>query len=291
MPPAISVIIPIYNVEKYIERCLASVQAQSFTDFEVLMVDDGSPDRSAELAEKYTADSRFKLIRQKNGGLGAARNTALAWAQGEYVAFVDSDDAVTADYLKKLYTAAEKNRADVVMCGYMLCDENGDHTRKKILIKRPDVYTGEEIMNDLLRDVSVKCFVWNKLWKRSLFTDNGILFPTGLFEDTYTVPLLIYAAERVAVIKDSTYIYTRRGDSITGRIDGNCVRDCLAARARIREMLLSTPEADIYKFSLLFQRIMTLFTTASWLVIGAVRTRSVSRVGENFRKILRFALL
>lgn len=291
MPPAISVIIPIYNVEKYIERCLASVQAQSFTGFEVLMVDDGSPDRSAELAEKYTADSRFKLIRQKNGGLGAARNTALAWAQGEYVAFVDSDDAVTADYLKKLYTAAEKNRADVVMCGYMLCDENGDHTRKKILIKRPDVYTGEEIMNDLLRDVSVKCFVWNKLWKRSLFTDNGILFPTGLFEDTYTVPLLIYAAERVAVIKDSTYIYTRRGDSITGRIDGNCVRDCLAARARIREMLLSTPEADIYKFSLLFQRIMTLFTTASWLVIGAVRTRSVSRVGENFRKILRFALL
>lgn len=291
MPPAISVIIPIYNVEKYIERCLASVQAQSFTDFEVLIVDDGSSDRSAELAEKYTADSRFKLIRQKNGGLGAARNTALAWAQGEYVAFVDSDDAVTADYLKKLYTAAEKNRADVVMCGYMLCDENGDHTRKKILIKRPDVYTGEEIMNDLLRDVSVKCFVWNKLWKRSLFTDNGILFPTGLFEDTYTVPMLIYAAERVAVIKDSTYIYTRRGDSITGRIDGNCVRDCLAARARIREMLLSTPEADIYKFSLLFQRIMTLFTTASWLVIGAVRTKSTEYIGENFRKILRFALL
>ena len=291
MPPAISVIIPVYNVENYIERCLASVQAQSFTDFEVLIVDDGSPDRSAELAEKYTADSRFKLIRQKNGGPGAARNTALAQAQGEYVAFVDSDDAVTADFLEKLYAAAAETRADVVMCGYMLCDKNGNHTREKILIKRPDVYTGEEIMNDLLRDVSVKCFLWNKLWKRSLFTDNGILFPTGLFEDTYTVSLLIYAAERVAVIKDRTYIYTRRGDSITGMTDRNCVRDCLTARARIRDMLLHTPEADIYKFSLMFQRIMTLFTTASWLVIGAVRTKSTEYIGENFKRILRFALL
>ena len=291
MPPAISVIIPVYNVEKYIERCLESVQAQSFTDFEVLMVDDGSPDKSAELAEKYTADSRFKLIRQKNGGPGVARNTALAQAQGEYVAFVDSDDAVTGDFLEKLYAAAIQTHADVVMCGYLLCDKNGRRTHEKILIKRPDVYTGEEIMNDLLRDVSVKCFLWNKLWKRSLFTDNGIVFPKGLFEDTYTVSLLIYHAQRIAVIKDRTYIYTRRGDSITGMTDRNCVGDCLAAREKIRDMLLSAPEADIYKFSLLFQRIMTLFTTTSWLIIGAVRTKTTECIRDDFRKILRFTLL
>ena len=288
--PAISVIIPVYKSEKYIERCLDSVKSQSFTDFEVLIVDDGSPDKSAELAEKYTSDRRFKLLRQENGGPGIARNTALAQARGEYVAFVDSDDAATADYLEKLYDAAKKNQADVVMCGYMLCDKNGRRSREKMLIKRPDVYTGEVIMKDLLRDVSVKCFLWNKLWKRSLFTDNGIVFPSGLFEDTYTVSMLIYRAGRIAVIRDRIYIYTRRSDSITGMTDPNCVGDCLAAREEIRRMLLNAPEADIYKPALLFQRIMTLFVTVSWLITGAMRTRSAAHMGENFRKILRFAL-
>lgn len=290
MCPAISIIIPIYKVEKYIDRCLASVQAQSFSDFEVLMVDDGSPDRSAEIAEKYTADSRFKLLRQENKGPGIARNAALAQAQGEYVAFVDSDDAVTADYLEKLYAAAKETKADAVMCGYMLCDKEGGRLHRKKLTKRAGIYTGETIMKGLLRDITVKCFLWNKLWKRSLFTDNGILFPTGLFEDNLTVSMLVYYARRIAVIKDSVYIYTRRGDSITGMTDRNCVGDCLTARLEVRKLLLSSPEASIYKFSLLFQRIMTLFVTSSWIITGAVRTRSTDRMGENFRKVLRFSL-
>ena len=112
--PEISIIIPVYNVEPYIRRCLDSIKAQTFTDFEAIIVDDSSPDGSIKIAMEFVAsDSRFKIVTRENGGLSAARNTGIEHSVGRYIAFIDSDDFIAPTYLEKLYNACEENNADM----------------------------------------------------------------------------------------------------------------------------------------------------------------------------------
>ena len=127
--PSVSVIVPIYKVEKYIKRCLDSIKAQTFENYEVIMINDGTPDNSAKIAEEYTSDPRFKLFHQPNSGIGNVRNRAIGLAKGEYLAFVDSDDSILPDHLKGLYESAYESNADIVCCGYCCCDEEGGHLK------------------------------------------------------------------------------------------------------------------------------------------------------------------
>lgn len=290
MNPQISVIVPIYKAERYLALCLDSIKAQSFTDFEVIMIDDGSPDRSGELAEKYTSDPRFKLFRQKNMGVGAARNRGLSLANGEYVAFVDSDDRVTPDHLDKLYRAARENSAQIVCCGYIRCDEKDGRLRPVRIKKHSGVYSGERLIGNILRDISVRRYMCTYLWKRSLFSDNGISFPERTFEDTCVIPMLFYHAEKIAVIGDGTYIYTRRDGSITGLFPESCVADYIAANEAVERFFLNTREAEFYLWNLRFQRAKTVLVTASWLVIRIWRTRSLDGFAGNCGVIARYAL-
>ena len=133
MDVRISVIIPIYNVERYIRECLQSVARQSFSAYEVLMVDDGSTDQSGRIAQEY-ADrySRFRLIHKENGGLSSARNAGLEQAKGMYVCFVDADDYITEDYLCRLYEKAEETNADMVIADYREVEEQGNIIVKEL---------------------------------------------------------------------------------------------------------------------------------------------------------------
>ncbi|HEF8786834.1 TPA: glycosyltransferase family 2 protein, partial [Providencia alcalifaciens] len=129
--PEISVIIPVYNVENYIEKCITSVKLQSFTDFECIIIDDGSPDNSIDIAKNLIHDdTRFLIYSKKNAGLGPARNTGLDYANGKYIVFIDSDDYIEKDYLLDLITKIKLEDADICTCDVKLVDGNGNKIKE-----------------------------------------------------------------------------------------------------------------------------------------------------------------
>lgn len=212
----ISVIIPIYNVEQYLQRCLESLKNQSYTNFEVLMIDDGSLDTSASIAEKFQLqDRRYRLFKQKNSGQGAARNVGLDHADGDYLAFVDSDDWVHPDFLRILICCAETNKADIVMCGVERVWGSGIHRRNTISNDREYIIENKK---EFLYKASF--VVWDKLYKRELF--DGIRFPAKMkFEDYACTPRVLSRADRIIGLPDVLYYYFWRENSTTNIVKIN----------------------------------------------------------------------
>lgn len=213
-PPKISVIIPIYDVEEYIDRCLTSVRNQTLHDIEIICVDDCSPDQSYKIVQRHAfEDSRIQLVRHTNNlGLGGARNTAIRIAKGEYIASVDSDDYMLPNMLERLWNETENSWYDVVCCGFNRVDEKGN-------IIQFQKYPAKILIND---DNDINIFsalnpaFWNKLWRTSLFTDNNIFFPVHMyFEDMPITPSLLSKARYIKVIEDRLYQYFIRQASIT----------------------------------------------------------------------------
>lgn len=212
--PKISVIIPIYNVEKYIDRCIDSVRNQTFQNIEILCVDDCSPDNSYRIVEKHAAeDSRIRLIRHtKNLGLGGARNTALRVATAEYIASVDSDDFMLPNMLQRLWEETDNGWFDIVSCGFNRVDGNGNIISFQSY--PATTFLNEE--NDINIFATVNPAFWNKLWRKSLFTENDIFFPLHLyFEDMSTTPRIFAKATYIKVIEERLYQYFIRQESIT----------------------------------------------------------------------------
>ena len=203
----ISIVVPMYNVEQYIDRCLKSLQVQTLQNFEVIIVDDGSTDSSAKIAESFCADNRFRYVYQKNQGQGIARNTGIAMAQGEFIAFVDSDDWVHADYLKKMLDAQKTYDADVVACWVAYAHDSG---LKKLAT---GVNLPRGIVTDkcaLLLKTSFVC--WNKLYRTCLI--KGIEFPGGIkYEDYAWTPRVLQKAQKIVCIEDVLYYYYQRAGS------------------------------------------------------------------------------
>ncbi len=124
--PLISIIVPVYNVERYMERCLDAVVKQTYKNLEVILVDDGSEDRSGSICDRYASeDARFKVVHHQNGGLSAARNTGIKKATGEYITFIDPDDSITEDYIEYLYNLINKHEADLAICAIEEITESG----------------------------------------------------------------------------------------------------------------------------------------------------------------------
>lgn len=206
MNELISVVIPVYNVEKYAERCFYSVAAQTYDNFEVILIDDGSTDGSGKLCDEFKEkDPRFRVIHKKNGGLSSARNAGIRVAKGEYIAFVDSDDIVSEEFLSRLYFAAKAAGVDMSMCGnkvFFSEDEIGEmHAPFPIKI-----ITYNEYLRDIFKYHEIYIPAWDKLYKRSIFEE--ISFPEGkIHEDTFTSPLCAEKAGKIACIDDVLYYY------------------------------------------------------------------------------------
>lgn len=288
--PAISVIVPIYNVEKYIARCLESLAVQVYDDFEVVMINDGTQDSSAEIAAQFAAaDSRFRLFHQENMGVGEARNRGVELARGQYISFVDADDMLFADGLQRLAEAAKKDNSDIVCCSYFCCDESGENLRKSHIMKREGVYRGDKILGCAIRDVTIRSYLWNKLWRRSLFVDNGIMFPNMYFEDSAMVPILFGFAGTVSVISDPLYIYTCRNNSITGLTSERCVGDYIAAH-NLMESFYATRSRSGIANAILTARLKKSFVTFAWIFIRIFRAKTFTYSGRNFAKVVKFAV-
>lgn len=228
MNPKISIIVPVYKVEPYIRKCVDSILAQTLTDFELILVDDGSQDKCGEICDEYAhLDNRVIVIHKENGGQATARNAALDIAKGDYIGFVDSDDWIEPDMYELLYDMCQRNNCDIANCTSIIyfknkTVKNGTHPLT--------VHNRDQAMRVMLEGKLYDEVVWTKLFKRNLL--EKVRFPVGvMYEDTAFTYKVIHNSSRVCCIGAPKYHYIKRDDSTMDRaiknlrIDGVLIYD------------------------------------------------------------------
>ena len=230
MKPQISVIVPVYNVEQYLKRCVDSILAQTFTDFELILVDDGSPDNCGVICDEYARrDHRVRVIHKENGGLSDARNAALDVMQGRYVFFVDSDDWISNDALESTYEAIRKTGAKVATGNIITAYEDGRETVLYAPSREEKVLNGEEMLTTLLRPNAC-----NRLYAAEIFSD--LRYPVGrLYEDVFVYHKILDRIDRMVLTGKFSYYYFMRQGSIMNseyRIQFTDIVDAVFERAQ-----------------------------------------------------------
>lgn len=215
MNPLISVIVPIYNVEKYLARCVDSIVNQTYKNLEIILIDDGSPDRCPQMCDDYAEkDSRIKVVHKKNGGLSDARNAGMAVATGEYISFIDSDDYVSDDFFECLLDVMNKENSDIVECSVVKFYEDNrfDEFSDDLSVK---TYDTQDAMSALIAENPFHQHVWNKLYKTELVKD--IPYAVGkLNEDEFWTYQVFGRANKVSKLNKTMYYYFQRNSSIMG---------------------------------------------------------------------------
>ncbi|MBY4961294.1 glycosyltransferase [Streptococcus suis] len=219
--PLISIIVPVYNVETYLDQCIHSVLNQTYSNWELLLINDGSTDSSGSMCDDYARrDGRIRVIHMKNRGVSEARNTGLTLSKGEYITFLDSDDGIREDFLETCLTTAIQHEVDIVIGHFFIWDENNqtflyfvDQAQKDTT----EVISAQEALNRQVvwKNLNTAPFVvaWGKLFRASLF--NTVRFPKGkVFEDEYTIHKTLLESNTIALINKEFYMYRRHGNSI-----------------------------------------------------------------------------
>ena len=225
MKPLVSIIIPVYQVEKYLDKCIASVVGQTYQNLQIILIDDGSTDRSPAICDGWKErDPRITVIHQPNGGLSRARNAGLKLATGEFIGFVDSDDWIEPNMVETLLSVLQETAADIAVGGFEVFTEDS----KSITYAQPkstkrSLYSTEEALKRLLLLRGfIRNFVWNKLYRRTVLS--GVAFPEGrLYEDVTWTAQVIGNAKSVVCVDQIFYHYLHRPDSLS-RDDQRFVR-------------------------------------------------------------------
>ena len=229
-----SIIIPIYNVEKYVEQCLESVDGQSYEDYEIILVNDGSTDASETICKNFVANSNrnYQIINQANGGLSAARNTGLAAAKGQWIVFVDSDDYISTDLLKNLDAAMAKNDADLYTFNHNRIDTNGNFVAKKLyavenarLSFKSEAEMTKYICDEFL-NYGLGWEAWGMIYKRSIIEENNISFQDTkdvFAEDLCFALQYLMHVNSIYVLCDLLYNYRIRPGSLLETLDSKSV--------------------------------------------------------------------
>ena len=234
--PLISVIVPVYKVEKYLDRCVQSIVDQTYRNLEIILVDDGSPDNCGAMCDAWTEkDSRIRVIHKENGGLSDARNAGMAVATGEYTGFIDSDDYIAPEMYQLLFERLAQDGGDIAACGVEMVFEDG--TPSRMLTKAGScVLDRQEAMTAIVEESWLKQPVWYKLYKTELVRD--ILFPVGKYhEDVFWSYRAVAQAKKVSVFDTPCYFYVQRSGSIMG--EGYSLKrlDAIEAKAQRLEFL------------------------------------------------------
>lgn len=229
--PTVSIIVPFYNVEKYILNCLQSIAGQSFRDFEVILVNDGSQDGSVSICQSFIKkDNRFRLVNKDNGGISSARNYGMNQAKGAWLLFVDSDDMIDKNLLIHCIENAAETNSDLVVFRYAAMDESGNIT--DLINSEHSSYrqmTGKKAVAELCLGL-IEDYVWSFMARRSLYESNSIRFPQGRrMEDAATTYRVFSAADRVVLMDEKLYLYRSRPDSIISTVDMRFIDDFLFA--------------------------------------------------------------
>ena len=209
--PSLSIIMPVYNVERYLREAVDSVIAQTFTDWELILIDDGSPDNCPAICDSYAAaDPRIRVIHQANGGLSAARNSGLEISEGRVIGFVDSDDRIDSRMYEKMIAAMTKHNADMVLCGY--CFEWRNRTKIKQPMPCASVLSHDEAMRELFENRAIESYSWDKIYRREIISS---LYPVGRnYEDLAVMHRWMNNTSRLAVVDEPLYHYRMRKSGI-----------------------------------------------------------------------------
>lgn len=233
--PLISVIIPVYNVEKFLKKCLNSVISQDYKNLEIILIDDCSSDDSGKICDEYSkTDSRIKVIHKtENEGVSSARNTGLENISGQYFSFVDSDDWIEPDMISYLYNGIIENDADISVCGHSAENtwkNKSDHVQYKL------VFNKKEAFNQLIHDVYLKSYLWNKLYK--VKTKKNVMFPKNkTYEDLGEAYKFIINADKIVILPKMKYHYNNNKFSI---VNNDSIPNALCAMELIEKRYFAT---------------------------------------------------
>lgn len=247
--PKISVIVPVYKVESYLHRCVDSILVQTFTDFELILVDDGSPDNCGAICDEYAAkDARVRVIHQENGGLSAARNVGIDWAltnsDSQWISFVDSDDWVHQEYLLALYNAIVQYGVEISACD-LLRTESEVHPVDNREIKI-ELFNSEYVYTDGER--SIAAYACGRLYRKELFCE--IRFPEGkIYEDIFTIHKVMLSIRHVALVKAPLYYYYVNPNSITNSVVTRKKLDYLEAYDKLIPYLKQNGFSTAYRIA------------------------------------------
>ena len=230
----ISVVIPVYNVEQYLPKCIESIMNQTYKNLEIILVNDGSTDGSQKICEEYKSiDNRIKIINKENGGLSDARNVGIDNSSGNYITFIDSDDYIDDDYVYTLYKSLISYNADMSIASHKIIYP------KRIIDKATDekfCANSKKVLEKILYDEGIDLSAWGKLYKKILF--NNIKFPKGrLFEDSATTYRLIDESKKIAVNSKSVYNYVIRKNSISNEMFSEKKMDLITSTMEMTEFI------------------------------------------------------
>jgi Glycosyltransferases involved in cell wall biogenesis len=266
--PLISIIVPIYNVQDYLCKCIDSLLAQEYDNYEIILVNDCSTDNSKQIAEKYAKTHQEKCLlvnHDVNGGLAAARNTGMKSAKGEWLTFVDSDDWVSKDYLSGLYKIAIEESADVVIGGVVYYYNNGNTRSADSFGKLKKGASNKNII------AQCRSYACGRLFKRKLFIDNNIVFPTDIrrSEDIGTIIPILTRAKKISIYEKDVYFYFQRSTSLS--LSNNNIEDLSFYPKTVNRML----ELSVggYEKELEFRCIHELLYGMVYLMVESKKSR------------------
>ncbi len=274
--PKISVIVPVYNSEKYLKKCLDSILGQTMQDFEIIIVNDGSPDRSQDIIDSYVEQypDKIKKFYQENAGQSAARNRGLLEATGEFISFIDSDDYVDLEMFEKTYNYAVENEVDIVCFGAMQ-DEDGIITKYN--------YCKFDTLPEDLKYILHEAAPWNKLIRRKLFVDNNLRFTEGvIYEDFELIPQLILYTKKIKYLNENLYYYVIHNNSTMRQVKYNPKLKCIFS---VLETLKEKFSDSKYKNELEFLYITHLLHDATFRFLqfeeGRVDVEKISKIMKS----------
>lgn len=283
MRPNLSIIVPIYNVEKYLERCINSILNQTFSDFELILVDDGSPDNCGKICDEYKEkDNRIMVIHKKNGGLSDARNAGLDVAKGKYIGFVDSDDIIHPRMYEALFQCINKSNSDIAQCKFKKfksleeLENDLDNYNETF-----EEYDNKTAIIDMIDNNKINVNSWNKLYKSELF--ETLRFPKGkIHEDEFLTYKLLYNSKKIVYVNQELYYYYQNnkgimnGSSILKRLDR------IEALEERSKFFLENEDKDLYNKSN-----SALFFALNKLYFIFKRNDQLNKDEENIEKLKR----
>lgn len=265
----ISVVVPVYNVEEFLESCIKSILAQTYKNLEILLLDDGSTDSSGKVCDEYAKkDNRIKVIHKKNEGISATRNLGIKISTGEYLVFIDSDDYITKDFCEILYNNLKNTNSDISIVSYCVVDENKKviyDAAKKTGLQDDQIviYKSSAIIKELLKQKTIKNFVWNKLFRKSVICK----FDVGKIYEDISFSIDVFSkASKVVYQNTNCYNYAKRNSSITATITENNLKQFSnAIGQRYKKINEYYPKLSKYNIYALLESTLALSTKNAML--------------------------
>ncbi len=282
----VSIIVPVYNVEEYLEECLKSIIEQTYRNLEIILVDDGSTDSSGKICEDYkNKDSRIKVIHQKNQGLSAARNTALKIVTGDMIQFVDSDDFIAKNMIEDLISIMHDKEADIVISSHYIYEN--EKVIKPEYSNQMEIYDMNQAIAQMVLDKKIRFYAWDKLYKSKLWQD--VEFPVGrIFEDIATIPKSFVNAKKVVFYDHPFYYYRKREGSITMKRSKEQKLQYLSSVLDINKYLRQRTEGieDYLDYNLVYTMINLFHAVGKYDIEGLDNEKDVQNLYNKIKMLL-----